>query len=263
LRIPLQAGRLFTEDDRTDAEPVVIINESIARRHFPNMLPVGQRLNCGDRPRRIVGVVGDVRPGGFRSEAGPTIYFPLGQSDWGRTDLNVIVRTHGPSETLFAPIRRQMLAAHPGIPIQQASTLDELLSGQVAPARFNMHLLSLFGALALILASVGVYGLMAFFVAQRTREIGIRMALGAAGRDVLNGVLKRGLALTLAGVAVGLAGALALTRIMTSLLFDIKPTDPFTFACVSCVLIGAALLACFLPARRAAKIDPMQALRYE
>ena len=191
------------------------------------------------------------------------IYFPYSQAKWISGSIDFIVRTRDSPGTMLTPIRREFLAVNPLSPAPRMRTLDELLTGPVAPLRFNMQLLSLFGALALVLASVGVYGLMAFFVSQRTREIGIRMALGARSTDVLKSVVGQGLRLTLVGTGLGLAGAFALTRVIASLLYDVSPTDPLTFAFVSLVLLGVAALASYLPARRAARIDPMVALRYE
>ena len=263
LRIPLRAGRLFTASDHADAERVAIINETIARRYFPDASALDQMLTCRGNSYRIVGVMADVRPHGLRSDVMPMIYFPYAQAKWVSGNIDFVVRTRGSPETMLRPIQREFLAANPLSPAPRLRTLEELLTGPVAPLRFNMQLLSLFGALALILASVGVYGLMAFFVSQRTQEIGIRMALGAGSRDVLRSVVGQGLRLALLGTGLGLAGALGLTRVIASLLYDVSPTDPLTFALVSLVLIAAAALASYLPARRASKIDPMVALRYE
>ncbi len=268
LRIPVVEGRSFTESDHAEAEPVAIVNQTFARHYFPDTSAVGQTLTWYGSSSRIVGVVGDVHPNGFRSEVMPTIYCPYPQAQWGKahwgtTQIRLIVRTYSRPRALAESIRRELLALSPYSPIRRIATLNELLSAQVAPMRFNTHLLSLFGALALVLVSVGVYGLMAFSVSQRTQEIGIRMALGARSTEVLRSVVGQGLRLTLMGTAIGLAGAVALTRVMASLLYDVSPTDPLTFAFVSLVLIGVAALASYLPARRAARIDPMVALRYE
>jgi len=263
LGIPLLMGRFFAENDYGDAQSVAIINKTIAHRYFPDISPVGQTITIGSKSCRIVGVVGDVRPNGFRSDITPTIYVPYLHSNWKTTDTHLIVRTHGDPEALFEPIRRELLALSPLRPVVGIRTVEQMLAKQVAHMRFNMQLLSLFAAVALVLASVGIYGLMAFFVSQRTQEIGIRMALGARSGDVLKAVLGQGLKLTLVGVAIGLAGAFALTRVISSLLYNISPTDPLTFVCVSLLLAGVALLASYIPARRAAKVDPMVALRYE
>jgi len=193
----------------------------------------------------------------------PMIYIPFSQADWVSGSSEFLLRTVGDPEAMLTAVRREFLAANPLTPAPRMKTLDELLAGPVAPLRFNMHLLSLFGALALVLASAGVYGLIAFFVSQRTQEIGIRMALGARSIDVLKSVVGQGLRLALVGTGFGVAGAFALTRVIASLLYDVSPTDPLTFAFVSLVLIGVAALASYLPARRAARIDPMVALRYE
>jgi putative ABC transport system permease protein len=263
LRIHLLAGRLFTARDQANAERVAIISQMIARQYFPDSSPLDQIVTCKGKSCRIVGVVADVRPFGLRSDVMPTIYVPSPQGDWIHASTDFLIRTRSSLETMLTPIRREFLATDPLSPVPYMKTLDELLADPVAPMRFNMQLLSLFGALALILASVGVYGLMAFFVSQRTQEIGIRMALGAGSAEVLRSVVGQGLKLALVGTAIGLAGAFGLTRVIASLMYDVSPTDPLTFAFVSLVLIGIAALASYLPARRAARIDPMVALRCE
>ncbi len=265
LHIPLLTGRFFTPEDHADADRVAIINQTIARRYFPDTSPLGQVLTCkhGGESFRVVGVVGDVRPNGFRSEVRPTIYLPFVQVSWFSLNNNILIRTSGDPEAAYAAVRREFAALNPLSAPPRIRTLDEQLAGPIRPMRSNMQLLSLFGALALVLASAGIYGLMAFFVSQRTQEIGIRMALGATSIDVLRSVVGQGLRLTLLGTVIGLAGAVALTRVIASLLYDVSPTDPLTFVCVSLVLLGVAALASYLPARRAARIDPMVALRYE
>jgi putative ABC transport system permease protein len=263
LRIPLRAGRVFTANDHAKAERVVIVNEMIARRYLSDASPLDQILTCKGKSCRIVGVVADVRPFGLRSEVMPMIYIPFSQADWVSGSSEFIIRTGASAEAMLTPIRREFLAASPLTPAPRMRTFGQLLAGPVAPLRLNTQLLSLFGALALILACVGVYGLMAFFVSQRTQEIGIRMALGARSTDVLKSVVGQGLRLALMGTGLGLAGAFGLTRVMASLLYDVSPTDPLTFVCVSLILVAIAVLASYLPARRAARIDPMVALRYE
>jgi putative ABC transport system permease protein len=263
LRIPLLAGRAFASSDHAEAERVVIVNEMIARRCFGDASPLGQVLVCKGKACRVVGVSANVRPYGFRSERMPMIYLPFSQGDWVSGSSEFIIRTRESPEAMLAAIRREFLAANPLMPAPRIKTLDELLAEPVAPMKLNMHLLSLFGLLALALASAGVYGLMAFFVSQRTQEIGIRMALGARSVDVLKSVVGQGLRLTLVGIGLGLAGSVGLTRVIASLLYGVSPTDPLTFALVSLVLITVAALASYLPARRAAGIDPMTALRYE
>jgi putative ABC transport system permease protein len=265
LCIPLLMGRIFTPEDYAEAERVAIINRTIARRYFPDSSPIGQTMTCKESGKsfRVVGVVGDVRPNGFRSEVVPTIYLPFVQVDWYSLNNNLFVRTAGAPEAAFTALRREFVAMNPLSAPPRIQTLDELLAGPVRPLRANMQLIGIFAALALILASVGVYGLMAFFVSQRTQEIGLRMALGARSGDILRSVVGQTLKLTLVGTGIGLAGAFGLTRVLTSLLYDVSPTDPLTFALVPLVLIGVAALASYLPARRAARIDPMVALRYE
>ena len=263
LRIPLLAGNVFSDEDYGDGRYVALINQTFARRYFPDGSPVGQILTYGGKSCRIVGVVGDVRPNGFRSDVMPTIYSPYLYSGWGSSGTYLIVRAHGAPQTLFAMIRQELLRLSPRSPVGSMRTIEEMLAHRIAPMRFNTELLGLFAALALILAAVGVYGLMAFSVSQRTQEIGIRMALGARRVDVSRAVLFQGLKLTCIGVALGLAGAVAATRVIRSLLYDISPTDPLTFVFVSLLLACVALLAAYVPARRAAKVDPMEALRHE
>jgi putative ABC transport system permease protein len=263
LRIPLRMGRSFTENDHGDAERVAIINQTIVRRYFADTSPLDQTLKCGGKPHRIIGVVADVRPNGFRSDVMPTIYLPFAQADWFGGNIDLIVRARGAPERLFAQIRREFLSMNPNSPAPRIRTLEELLAGPVAPMYFNTQLLSLFAVVALFLVSVGTYGLTAFFVSQRTQEIGIRMALGARTTDVLRSVVGQELKLTLIGIGFGLAGAFALTRVTANLLYDTSPTDPMTFISGSLVLIGVALLASYIPARRVSRIDPMVALRYE
>ncbi len=263
LRVRLLSGRFFVANDHADAERVAIISEMIAQQFFSDGSALGQTLTCKGKSCRIVGIVADVRGFGFRGDIMPTIYVPLSQGDWISGNVDFIVRTRDRPETILTPIRREFLAMNPLSAAPRMQTLEGLLAGPVAPMRFNVQLLSLFGGLALILASVGVYGLMAFFVSQRTQEIGIRLALGATSTDVLRSVVGQGLKLALIGTGIGLVGAVALARVVTSLLYDVSPTDPLTFALVSLVLIGVAALASYLPARRAARIDPMVALRYE
>ncbi len=266
LRIPLLMGRLFDAGDHVDAERVAIVNQSIARQYFPDRSPLDQIIGVKGRSLsfRIVGVVGDVRPNGFRSDVMPTVYLPFVQGDkWFRVNNNLIVRARGDLGPALTAVRREFLAMNPLSPPPRLRTLDEQLMEPVRPMRANMQLLSIFAALALVLASVGVYGLMAFSVSQHTQEIGIRMALGARSLDILRSVVGQGLKLTLVGTGIGLVGAFALTRVISSLLYDVSPTDPLTFAFVSLVLIAVAALASYLPARRAARIDPMVALRYE
>lgn len=263
LRIPLLAGSVFSDEDYGDGRYVTLINQTLARRYFPDGSAVGRILTYGGKSCRIVGVVGDVRPNGFRSDVIPTVYSPYLYSGWGSSGTYLMVRAHGAPETLFAMIRQELLRLSPHRPVRSMRTIEEMLAHRIAPMRFNTELLGLFAVLALILAAVGVYGLMAFSVSQRTQEIGIRIALGANAGDILRAVLAQGLRLTLVGLAIGLVGALLATRVIGSLLYDVSPTDPLTFVSVSLLLTGVALLASYVPARRAARIDPMVALRYE
>jgi len=267
MQIPLLAGRQFTERDVMGTTPVVVINEIMARRFWPNQNPLGRRLILGSTigadqtPRAVVGVVGNVRSAGLESEPGPTMYVPYHQNPW--PTMSAVIRAAGDPMRLVAAVRKEVLALDSDQPVYNVRPLEDVLGASLAARRFQMLLLGIFAAVALIMAAIGVYAVMAEVVMQRTHEIGIRMALGARPRDVLMLVVGRGIRMTLIGVAIGLAGALALTRWMSSLLFGVTATDPVTFAIVSLVLTGVALLACYIPARRASRLDPIVAVRYE
>jgi len=267
LGVPIIRGRQFNEMDKEDSPLVVIISQTLAERYFANEDPIGRRFRTGGADRtgnpwtEIVGVVGDVKYSGLDVEAEPAYYMPLTQNLWGSAYLAVRAQTDPIS--LFPAIRQQIWEVDKDIPIAVLSTMDELMAKSVAVPRFRTFLLGVFAALALALASVGTYGVISYLVTKRTREIGIRMALGARGRDAMMLVIRQGMAVALIGVAVGLAGSLALTHLMKSLLFEVSPTDFSTFAGVAALLIVVAVLACWIPARRASRVDPMTALRHE
>ena len=263
LGIPLLNGRAFTEQDNGDAPPTAIINETAARRYWPNEDPLGKRLRIeSDDPwMEIVGVVGNVKHVGLDSQSKAELYMPYLKDPW--PFMTVVVRSASNPKILADAMRNEVWAVDKDLPVPDIKTMDDLLSGSVARRRFNMMLLGIFAAIALVLAAVGIYGVMSYSVTQRTHEIGIRMALGAKQSDVVKLVVGQGITLTLIGVGLGLAGALALTRVLASLLFEVGTTDPATFIAISILLTGVALGACFVPARRAAKVDPMIALRYE
>jgi putative ABC transport system permease protein len=266
LQIPVMRGRAFTESDKVDAPPVAIIDESMARLYFSGANPVGQHFKGSDekkpRSREIVGVVGDVRHSSLNAKPAPHIYLP--QAQQGERGMTIAVRSAGNQPTaLLQLVRREIAAVDPNVPIADIRTMQQLVSSSVAPWRFTMALLSAFAGVALLLASVGIYGVLAYSVNQRRREIGIRMSLGAQRRDVLQLFLGKGMAVTLLGVGIGLGGAWAATRIMRSLLYSVSPTDPLVFLIVPLTFTAVALLASFFPARKAAQVDPVIALRSE
>jgi predicted permease len=265
MGIPLIKGRALTEADREDTPRALIINEALARKYWPNEEALGKRLGFDEADKQVwwevVGIVGNVKHERLDREAKPEMYVPYQQSP--KNFMSLVVRTAADPAGMAAAVRSQVLAVDPDQPVFDIKTMDERLSKSVAQSRFTMLLLAVFSGLALTLSAVGVYGVMAYTVTQRTHEIGVRVALGAQQRDVLKLVLGQGMKWTLAGVGVGLAAALILTRVMSSLLYGVTATDPLTFIAVAALLSAVALLACFIPARRALKVDPMEALRYE
>jgi putative ABC transport system permease protein len=265
MGVPIERGRPFDRHDREGAPLTVVINHAAAQLLYPNEDPIGKPLNVWwnhpDQPYEIVGVVGDVHQKSLDQEASPGVFLALAQTP--TSPLFVIARTHGDPRQLSNAIQAQIHSLDRDMPISDIKTMDEYVTGSVASARFNTVLLGGFAALALVLAAVGIFGVISYSVAQRTQEIGIRRALGADTAGVLRLVLGQAMGLTAAGVVAGIAGAFAVTRLLQSLLFEVTPTDAATFIGVSILLSAVALLASYLPARRAAKVDPMTALRYE
>ncbi len=266
MQIPMLRGRGFTSQDNEHSASVVLINQSLAQRLWLDQDPIGQQIRpvVGDSsPRwyRIIGVVADAKQRGLGTEQRPAIYRTYYQSTVRYTF--VLVRTRPDPLSMTAAVKNTIASVDPGLALGVVETLDQQLAQSVSTQRFSMTLLALFGGLALSLAAIGVYGVTAYAAAQRTHEVGVRMALGAQPADIVKLVLGESLRLGLAGVAVGIAGALALTRVMRNLLYGVSATDPLTFFAVSAALVGVALAACYLPARRAARVDPIVALRFE
>lgn len=273
MRMTVRQGRPFDENDKPSAEPVIIVNEAFARRNFTGVGPLDQRMcvaceKYGDpAQRRVVGVVNETKQRSLDESPPATVFIPLDQvSEELKGTLrqpSFVLRTTGDPLMLSAAVRNEMRQLDPGLPVRNLRSMDELVSRSIAPQRFNLSLLSLFSGLGLLLAAIGIYGVMAYSVSQRTHEIGLRMALGAQVADVLTLVLRQGMILTLVGVGLGLVVSIALTRLMKSLLFGVSATDPLILAGVALLITFIALLACYLPARRAAKVDPLVALRHE
>jgi putative ABC transport system permease protein len=264
LKIPLVNGRAFNDQDTEQAPKVVVVNETMARQLWPGESPIGRHITIWrdeQFPREIVGVVGDAKAA-LDTEAGSQMYVPYAQdSGWG--SMSLVIRTAGEPASMAAAVRNEIRTLEKGIPVYNVKTMNDVLMTSVGPRRTPMVLLSAFAAVALLLAMIGIYGVTAYYVTERTQEIGIRMALGAQMGDVMKLVLRGGMTLAFVGIGVGLVGAYLLTRLMTTLLFGVKPTDVVTFVAVSLCLLVTALLACYLPARRATKVDPLVALRYE
>ena len=268
MAIPLKLGRVFDERDVRGSVPVAVINETMAARFWPGKNALGKRIKETGPDARgpwftVVGVVGDVRDSQLGLEPRPEVYATSLQLGTESLRATIALRTHAQPSLVVAAVRKEISALDSQQPVANVQTMEEVLARSVAPQRFNMTLIVLLASIALVLATSGIYGVIAYSVAQRTHEIGLRMALGAQSGNVLSLVVGQGMRLALIGILLGLSGALVLTRMMQRLLYEVKPTDPLTFSVVSLLLTGVALLACWLPARRAAKIDPMESLRYE
>lgn len=271
MKIPLRQGRYFDGRDNAQSMPVAIINETMARQYWPGENALGRRFKIGDpddpeRPwHEIVGIVGDVRQMGLDEPVKAEMYLPYQQINHNPWFMprDLAIRTTGETSSLVGAVRQIVREVDPDQPISNVATMSEVLGEEAAQQRMGMIMLAGFAALALLLASLGIYGVLAYFVTQHTSEIGVRLALGATPRNILFLVVRKGMVLTLLGIGIGLASAFVLTRLMSSLLFGVKASDPLTFIAVPLILAAVALLACAIPARRATKVDPMVALRYE
>ena len=261
LRIPLLRGRNFTEQEVRQSAKVVIISDLLARQVFPNEEPIGKRLimSMGNQPFEIIGIVGDIRHRALESQPAAAMYLPTYETPW----MNIVLRTKGQPASLAAAVRKEVQGIDPDQPVADVKTMEQWLETAVAAPRYRTALLGLFALVALVLAATGIYGVMSYSVVQRTHEIGVRMALGARQLDVLKLVVRQGMTLVVLGVALGLCGAFALTRVMSTLLFGVTAKDPVTFVAVAALLTLVAFVACYLPARRATRVDPLVALRYE
>ena len=264
MRVPLLSGRTFEETDTADSQRVVILNDRLARLIFGGRDPLGQHISFGPSPvvwSEVVGVVANVREDALEQEPAPELFVPYTQHP--SFAMSFMLRTDSNPDTLAAAVRSAIVSVDKDQAVSQILPMDEVIASSLTPRRFRAFLLGLFAALALLLSVIGIYGVMAYTCSQRTSEFGIRLALGAERGDILKLILRQGFVLTLMGLGFGLAGAVVLTRYLSSLLYNVKPTDPFTFAIVSVILITVALVASYIPARRATRTDPMVALRYE
>jgi predicted permease len=267
MGIPLIHGRFFQENDGPDAPHVALISQSFAKRYWPNEDAIGKQIQFGNMDGdlhvlNVVGIVGDVRDNGLDRDVRPTVYANYLQRPAITADFSIVLRGRSDAAGLIAAMRREARALNPEMPTK-FETIDQIVSASLDNRRFSMVMLGIFAGTALGLALVGIYGTMSYIASQRTTEIGIRMALGARARHIREMILRQGAALVLAGVTIGLAVAFLLTRLMAHLLYDISTTDPMTFAGIGLLLTVVALLACYIPARRAARVDPMVALRTE
>jgi putative ABC transport system permease protein len=260
----LRRGRLYNAQDDANATRVIVVSEAFAKKFFPGEEPIGQRINFGGDEKQapaIIGVVADVTNNDVDEWPDPTVYQPYSQNP--RLTMNLVIRGSQDPTRIASAVRNEVQALDPNLPVSNIKTVGEMFDERISPKRLMTYILAVFGLIALLLASVGIYGVMSYAVTQRTQEIGVRMALGAQALDVLKLVIKNGMTMAFVGVAIGLAGAYALTRLLANLLFKVTPTDLVTFAGVTIALIVVALFACYIPARRATKVDPLVALRYE
>ncbi len=264
LKIPLLRGRLFDESDNDKAPQVAVVNEAFARTYWPNQNPIGKRFRKAraDSPWiTVVGLIANARTESLAEAGVPKIYLDLYQT--GGKRLAIFLRGNLDAAAIPGEVREQVQSVDPTLPVSGAQTLNETVSASLSERRFSMEIVALFALTALLLAGLGIYGVISYIVSERTHEIGIRIALGAGRRGILQMVLRQGLGLAIAGAAVGLVGAAVVSRLMAGLLYGVRPADPLTFAGVALLLIGVALLACYIPARRAMRVDPLVALRYE
>lgn len=268
-RIPLKMGRLFNDSDASGGLRVMVINEKLAQEAFPGENPIGRHMECCDNnPKTVIGVVGNVRARGVTADLTPEFYLPMQQAPdeawgWMARSMEVMLRTSGDPSPAAGDLRAVVKRFDSSVPVYMVGPMEKRISATLDERRFTLFLLTSFAALALFLAAIGIYGVVSYTVTQRTREIGIRIALGAARAQVLRLVLGNGLQLVILGTIIGIAGALLVTRFMTSLLFSVAPTDLTTFTFAPAVLVAPALLASYIPALRAMRIDPVVALRYE
>jgi putative ABC transport system permease protein len=265
MGIPLLQGRNLSVQDSDRCLPIVLISQTTARRYFPGQDPIGRQIALGDQPiwRTIVGVTGDVKHLGLNKDPEPEIYLPLAQFPNPFPQIWLVVQTSADPALLASAVRHEIGSLDHNLAVGEVKTINQLLDESTSSQRFNAVLIGAFSGVAFLLAIAGLYGVIAYLVTQRTQEIGIRMALGAQRHDISWLVLSQGLLLAFVGLTIGLVVALGLTRILSTLLFGVSPTDLPTFVAVSLVLATVALLACYIPARRATKVDPMVALRYE
>src|SRR6185369_3979824 len=265
MDIPLLRGRNFSDSEQREQRHVILINEALARTYFAGGEPLGQRLDVlmfdTPQPAEIIGVVGNVRYDSLIDASPPVVYFP--HPDLTYSFMTLVIRTDGEPSAIAPAVQREIRSLEPNQPVSSVRTMNQVMSEWVARSRFNTLLLGLFAGLATLLSAVGIFGVMNYSVALRTREIGLRLAIGAQPRQVLLLVLRQGLLLTVAGLVLGLAAAFALTRLLSGLLFGVEAVDVTTFTSISLLLVVVSLLACYLPARRAMRIDPLRALRYE
>jgi putative ABC transport system permease protein len=267
--VPLRAGRVFDQREQFDSAPVVIVNERFAQKYFPGQNVVGKRIkpgfaadDTGDKMREIVGVVGNVKHGALNKEDSPEMYLPATQIPFSIMSLVVRTSVADPA-SITSALRKELARMDPGIPLTSVRVFDEYISRSLARPRFNALLLSIFAGTALVLTAIGIYGVIAYSVAQRTNEIGIRIALGAAQSNIFRLIVGQAMMLVAISIMFGLAGAFAATRLLSSLLYGVSTRDPITFVSIVLIIALVAFLAAWLPARRASRIDPIQALRAE
>jgi putative ABC transport system permease protein len=275
LGVRLLRGRLLEDADQEQATPVAVVNETLARLHWPNEDPLGRRIRLPNGSQAttafliVVGVVADVKNDGLTEAVRQEVYVPLRQRTAAiagmgfARQMTLAVRTSVEPLNLVNAIRQEVMALDRNVPIASVRTMEQIMATVTVQPRFNMILLGIFAAIALVLAAVGIYGVLSYSVTQRTHEIGLRLALGAQQGEVLKLVVSQGMILALLGVAIGLAASFALTRLLTGLLYGVSATDPLTFIVIALLLTMVALMACWIPARRATKVDPMIALRHE